>query len=363
MSHLYPQWIDVAKLIEPLQQQQQKQKQKQQQPAHLPSSSITSTNQQDASVTHSQIGRHLRQQRLDVEAGNAQPETDLTATPAQVVPVDDVRDNGADLRFDKGEFPTSTNPSLRPSRSSLADTCCHQPLDRARSCSTILTDRRSPRQHRTTTTTVADVEQHQQVAISNNSSNGFAQCNQQQSGRSALANQKGTNSERRTWRSLASFKLSERRSECLRFVRQLLDNLNDSNLVLLRSFMSVLCRISSNSEVNKMSASNLGVCVGQSLLNDEQQQSSSSSRSPTSKALASYNFSRRLRRTRSYSILSSTFSQSSPNLKIDTAQVSGDPSSVSLVGDLTIKHLTLFFPHQSVNLRKPQNTSRSWLLL
>lgn len=60
-----------------------------------------------------------------------------------------------------------------------------------------------------------------------------------------------------------------RHSECLRVIRQLLDTLNEPNLILLRLFMCVLWRIAENSDSNKMSANNLGVCVGQSLLNDE----------------------------------------------------------------------------------------------
>lgn len=123
---------------------------------------------------------------------------------------------------------------------------------------------------------------------------------------------------------MSAFALAERNSECLRIVRQLLDTLNEPNLILLRSFICVLWHIANNSEFNKMSANNLGVCVGQSLLNDEHQSTSSNKSSINS------TFTKRHRRTRSQCILSSTLTltNSSPlqnsgcYLNSNSAQVS-----------------------------------------
>lgn len=214
MSRLYPQWIDVAKLIEPLHQQQQ------QRQHHL---------------------SHLQSQSLD----------------------DSFKDNTI-----------SSNASLRPTRSPLTDN--GQLLDRAYSCSTMMLDI--------------------SINSSENNLNEFGSIDSECSPASSNRLATRTISDGCT---MSTFALNERHSECLRIVRQLLDALNEPNLILLRSFICVLRHIADNSEHNKMSANNLGVCVGQSLLNDKHQSDG--------KATAS-TFTKRHRRTRSQCFLSSTLS-------------------------------------------------------
>lgn len=128
--------------------------------------------------------------------------------------------------------------------------------------------------------------------------------------------------------SMSAFALAERRSECLRIVRQLLDNLNKPNLILLRSFMSVLWHIADNSDFNKMSASNLGVCVGQSLLNDEHQTSAFCG--PLPSIGSSSTFGKRHRRSRSHCLLSSTLSLSSSS-PLPSAYLESNSAQVSLL--------------------------------
>lgn len=95
--------------------------------------------------------------------------------------------------------------------------------------------------------------------------------------------------------------LLQRHGECLRIVRQLLEVLDESNLILLRSLICVLWHIASNSDFNKMSSSNLGVCIGQSLLNYDSQKEEGSKASRLIK-------SRRRRHSRSQSLFASTLS-------------------------------------------------------
>lgn len=113
---------------------------------------------------------------------------------------------------------------------------------------------------------------------------------------------------------MSEFALKERHSECIRIVRQLLETLNEANLILLRAIICVLWHIANNSEHNKMSSTNLGVCVGQSLLNDEHQSKSHQQQSGSSSSTLRFSastFTKRHRRARSQCLLSSTLSLTS----------------------------------------------------
>jgi len=66
--------------------------------------------------------------------------------------------------------------------------------------------------------------------------------------------------------SLSAVELRERRRHCVAIVRQLLENMEAPNLVLLQALVCVLWHIARASDTNKMSPKNLGVCIGQSLL-------------------------------------------------------------------------------------------------
>lgn len=87
----------------------------------------------------------------------------------------------------------------------------------------------------------------------------------------------------------------QRKLECRKMVRKLIESLDEPNVALLRALICVLWHIAENSQFNKMSAQNLGVCVGQSLLNDNCKKT------------------KRHRRTRSQCLLSLTLSWSSSN--------------------------------------------------
>lgn len=231
MSRLYPQWIDVAKLIEPLHQHQQL-------------------------LLRQHHLSHLQSQSLD----------------------DSLSDNTI-----------NSNTSLRPSRSPLTDN--GQLLDRAHSCSTMVPE----------------------FAI-NSSKNNLNEFGSNDSGCSPTSSDclgtsgcSSSSSSSSNGSTMSAFALNDRHSECLRIVRQLLDALNESNLILLRSFICVLRHIADNSEHNKMSANNLGVCVGQSLLNDEHQSNAKTTAST---------FTKRHRRTRSHCFLSSTLSLTSSTTNI-----------------------------------------------
>lgn len=255
MSRLYPQWVDVAKLIEPLyhhqQQLQHSQSQQQEQERQ----------QEKQQVQHQQVHfqRHQSQSTL------------------------------LDSSLLYSDNSVNGNTSLRPSRSPLTDNSQIQLLDRAHSCSTMSVE----------------------YSIKNNDKN-FNACDLSSSMSDSSSHEPTPESLSNTTTSslqatnsmpaMSAFALAERNSECLRIVRQLLDTLNEPNLILLRSFVCVLWHIANNSEFNKMSANNLGVCVGQSLLNDEHQSTSSNKSSTNS------TFTKRHRRTRSQCILSSTLS-------------------------------------------------------
>lgn len=236
MSRLYPQWIDVAKLIEPLHQHQQLllQQQRQHHLSHLQSHSL----------------------------------------------VDSLSDNTI-----------NSNTSLRPTRSPLTDNGQSQ-LDRALSCSTMMLGYSINKSKN-------DLNEFD-AANDSGCSPASSDCLTTTSG-SSSANASTNGS------TMSAFALGERHSECLRIVRQLLDALNEPNLILLRSFICVLRHIADSSEHNKMSANNLGVCVGQSLLNDEHQSNGKTTSAST--------FTKRHRRTRSHCFLSSTLSlTSSPTI-------------------------------------------------
>jgi len=251
MSRLYPQWIDVAKLIEPLYSQPQ----------------------------------HHQSQSLD--------------------------DSHCDSTM-------NADASLRPSRSPLTDNGQQRLLDRARSCSTMMS------------------------AFQPNMTTNL-------DGRDPDSLASNTDSNSNQMKSLSAFALSERLHECLRIVRQLLDALNQLNLILLRSFICVLWHIANNSEYNKMSASNLGICVGQSLLNDEHQ----------SNYKTASTFTKRHRRARSQCILSSTLSLTNfVSTETNCAQVSDSDRKLNPTikwvpaNQLYINH-SLPARHNTMNRRQP----------
>ncbi|KAG9510326.1 Rho GTPase-activating protein 20, partial [Fragariocoptes setiger] len=66
----------------------------------------------------------------------------------------------------------------------------------------------------------------------------------------------------------ASAKLSAKKCEARKRIVRLLASLEGANQALLRHTVCVLWHIATHAHVNKMSADNLGVCVGQSLLNE-----------------------------------------------------------------------------------------------
>lgn len=261
MSRLYPQWVDVAKLIEPLYQHQQQLQLQQQQ------------EQEQRIQQHHQVQLQRHQSQSTLSDSSLLYNSDNTV---------------------------SGNTSLRPSRSPLTDNSQLQILDRAHSCATM-----------------------SEFSIKNNENNkNFNACDLSSSSMSdSSSNEPGvtaevaaglpspditaTPSQPTIQQAMSAIALAERNSECLRIVRQLLDTLNEPNLILLRSFICVLWHIANNSEFNKMSANNLGVCVGQSLLNDEHQSNNKSS--------TTQKFTKRHRRTRSQCILSSTLSLANSN--------------------------------------------------
>lgn len=268
MSRLYPQWIAVAKLIEPLHQHQMHQLQLQQQ----------------------------QQQELAVDHPNDDEATTTTTTNSAAADIE------------------SRTTSLRPSRSPLTDN--GQPLDRARSCSTLMMSESSINK----------------MNLGGNSDDSSSLSTMTTTPKTAAPDSAITGPSGAP--TMSAFDLSERHSECLRIVGQLLDALNESNLILLRSFICILWHIANNSEHNKMSANNLGVCVGQSLLNDEHQTSSPSFHSTSTfngSKLMTSTFTKRHRRTRSQCLLSSTLSLTGVG-GISSSNGSGSPPGRQLSG-------------------------------
>lgn len=281
MSRLYPQWIDVAKLIEPLHLHQQQVQQEELQRLQFASTNDTTTKlanehpvmsqQQQRSTDNITLNGHCC-------TASVQPTTTTTTTS----PMTDgfhFHDATTNSKLaDNFSINNNNNNNINNNNSNIID-------NQSRMCPVPMAE--------------SFVQQQQQEPMVGAGGRCHARL------------------------SMSEFALSERHSECLRIVRQLLDAMNKSNLILLRSFVCVLWHIANNSEYNKMSANNLGVCVGQSLLNDEHQSSVSSSSSLISasgcngaigigaKSMSSSTFSKRHRRTRSQCLLSSTLSLSS----------------------------------------------------
>lgn len=362
MSRLYPQWIDVAKLIEPLhshlQQQQQLMQQSndnhQNQIGLDPSSSSEDNlngNPSEAPNGGNFSGRQPTSLRSGVLA--ASPLTDSGQQPSKnlspVLLAD--HDEGKNqlsrtlscsiMTSDSGHSSTSTSPS---SAMSTSFDSCGEMIG----TSTASADARARRQN----FQKAQI-QSQQLQSNQCASYLKRKCYQQRQQQLSLIDCK---SESGNISSLISsvadappsqpshqstqggsgsvpmeFSLRERRFECIRVVRQLLEALNETNLILLRAIICVLWHIADNSDYNKMSSSNLGVCIGQSLLNDElQQQQHSSNLQHRGKKLHSFglsissasqltpttlpdprpapSFTKRHRRARSQCLLASTLS-------------------------------------------------------
>lgn len=265
MSHLYPQWIDVAKLIEPLHQHQQQ----------------------------------LQHQRLQRDQSSfSSPDDSFSDTVTNVTPASSrqcLRPSPAQMT-DNGQFRCKADSCSRADSVSPISKDLHE-VDHPDSPSKLVT---SPQASSSDSPIASSV-----------GSNGLTAWLGAQSSSSAMS----------------AFALSERHSECLRIVRQLLDALNETNLIVLRSFICILWHIAENSEDNKMSSNNLGVCVGQSLLNDEHHSSSKSSSST---------FVKRHRRSRSQCILSSTLSLANSPLSTQLSNCQLDSNSAQVSGEVVI---------------------------
>lgn len=297
MSRLYPQWIDVAKLIEPLHQHQQS---------------------------------LLKQQEQERYHSQSQSPDDTTSSLI-LYGSDDIISNSS-----------SKVSSLRPQqRSPLTDNC--QFLDRAHSSSTMASEF-SINNNNSSIINNHDYKNEifsDDVFVSSNemasnsptanTTNSTTSCspinkiklidNNNYSPTSLISRGSSSQSSTNTTLSMSDFALSERHSECIRIIRQLLDTLNKSNLILLRSFICVLWHISKNSDHNMMSTNNLGVCVGPSLLSDDHpingRGSTSSNGSNNNyyhsniingNKSTSSTFTKRHRRTKSHCLLSSKLS-------------------------------------------------------
>lgn len=277
MSRLYLQWVDVAKLIEPLYQHQQQQMQQ-----------LQLLQEQEQQIQPP----HHHQHQVQLQRHQSQSQSTLS---------------DSSLLYNSDNT-VSGNASLRPSRSPLTDNSQLELLDRAHSCATM---------------SEFPIKNHDNNKIFNTcdlfASSPMLGASSNELKAPAAASQSGIQ------QAMSAFALAERNSECLRIVRQLLNTLNEPNLILLRSFICVLWHIANNSEFNKMSANNLGVCVGQSLLNDEHRSSNKSS-------LITSTFTKRHRRTRSQCILSSTLSLTNSNqLQNSRCFLSSNGAQVSIL--------------------------------
>lgn len=292
MSRLYLQWIDVAKLIEPLHQHQQS---------------------------------LLKQQEQERYNHSQSQSPDDTTSSSILYGSDDIISNSS-----------SKLSSLRPQqRSPLTDNC--QYLDRAHSSSTMASeisinnnnniinnhDYKNEMFSDDVFVSSNEMPSTSPTANTTNSTTSYSPINKMKlidnnySPSSLISRGSSSQSSTNTTLSMSDFALSERHSECIRIIRQLLDTLNKSNLILLRSFICVLWHISKNSDYNMMSANNLGICVGPSLLSDDYQVNRSGSTSSNGSnnnyyyngnKSTSSTFTKRHRRTKSHCLLSSKLS-------------------------------------------------------
>lgn len=332
MSRLYPQWIDVAKLIEPLHQHQLQHQQQQQQQQLLQSRSLddsyttTSSSQPDSAMSSSSF------------------DDTMTTGPApglrpleSGIPTGPLTDNVPHLK------------ASSPPASSLADADHKQQqhyhhhqqllqqrnLDRAQSCSTMaLSQLDGFHQPHQLASAQAVTMGKAKPPLSSSLSSHNLQIDKPERESNVISTSPSyldisSSSSSNNIESMSAFALAERKSECLRIVRQLLDNLKESNLLLLRSVISVLWHIAQNSDHNKMSASNLGVCVGQSLLNGDNQACAGQPAAAFYAMGSSATFGKRHRRTRSQCILSSTLSLSSSSSPSSSAYLESNNAQVS----------------------------------
>lgn len=316
MSRLYPQWIDVAKLIEPLHQHQMQQQQQLLQSQSLDDSyTTTSSSQPDSAMSSSSFDDTIT---TEVACGNIGP--GLRPLPGGI-PKSPLTDN---IPHPKAPSPLSPASSSSPTG--------RQPqhnLDRAQSCSTMALSQLDRFQHQQASATKSATNKVKQLLSSSLSSHNLQVDSLERENviNTSPSYFEITNSSSNNIESMSAFALAERKSECLRIVRQLLDNLKEPNLIMLKSVISVLWHIAQNSEHNKMSSSNLGVCVGQSLLNGDHQPSAGSAASFYAIG-SSATFGKRHRRTRSQCILSSTLSLSSSSSPSSSAYLESNNAQV-----------------------------------
>lgn len=308
MSQLYPQWIDVAKLIEPLYQHKQHQlldlrnqsESLDESDCALSDANATTTTGDSSNVSSNTLNETNRERISGITCCASR----LVSSPSSLSsPLTDSSSSSS-------SSPTG-RPNGPPADAELASQAQRSSCVFSVSSSDLIASRDSK----------TNVQQRRL---------NQAEARMVKSGPSQSAGGSFDQGE------MSAFALSERRSECLRIVRQLLDTLNEPNLIVLRPFICVLRRIADNSEQNKMSASNLGVCVGQSLLNYEHQQGSGG-KSGHSTSMVS-NFRKRHRRTRSQCILSSLSSynsSSSSQLNSSANCLESNLAQVSLQANLT----------------------------
>lgn len=310
MSRLYPQWIDVAKLIEPLHASRQQQT-TQHQAGIYDRSTPTKTEPTSSRLNHFRL---LFQDNMDAAKRNL-----ISTCSSGLGPSCSVTDSGIGQR--RRELSRALSCSIMTSDSGQSSASPSSSLDAE------LPD--SPTRASTDMISTVIINHSQN---NDNSTNRYSRRHQFKTVNSRrdkdqrLDNEHKLNNHQSDQMTQREFQ--ERYSECIKIVRQLLEVLNEANLITLRAIICVLWHIAKNSDYNKMSSQNLGVCIGQSLLNGEQQQkkgqsimglysmrsSSNLSTSPTSaaasaiKSFSANTFTKRHKRTRSQCLLASTLS-------------------------------------------------------
>lgn len=268
MSKLYDQWIEVAKLIE-----------------------LSSTTSASSTTTTSIVQN----------ANNNKSTTEQLHSRTQTTKEDTVDNCAVGLRnaslseIENENVPQDSGKKKSCNNHLLVERMLQQPLDRAQSCSTVNceTPISSPLScssninNTTNNNSNNEVKQRQRHFLkSTQSVHNLVDVNYNYSNNHRYANNVKTSS-----------KSSSPNDEldCHKIVQKLINSLDESNYAMLKALICVLRHIANNCEFNKMSAQNLGVCVGQSLLNDD-----NANRKPV----------KRHKRSRSQTLLSLTLSWS-----------------------------------------------------